>query len=49
MLDKGVKRFVEVGPNRVLCGLNRRNAKGFECVSIGEPEDLAALIARAAD
>ena len=49
MLDKGVKRFVEVGPNRVLCGLNRRNAKGFECVSIGEPEDLAGLIARAAD
>jgi [acyl-carrier-protein] S-malonyltransferase len=40
MVDGGVDRFVEVGPGSVLCGLNKRNARGIPCVALGEPEDL---------
>jgi malonyl CoA-acyl carrier protein transacylase len=40
MVECGVDRFVEVGPGSVLCGLNRRNAKGIPCVALGEPGDL---------
>jgi len=43
MVASGVDRFLEVGPGKVLAGLNRRNAKGLPCASIGEPDDLAAL------
>lgn len=43
MVAAGVDRFVEVGPGKVLCGLNRRNAKGIPCASVGEPEDFATL------
>jgi [acyl-carrier-protein] S-malonyltransferase len=43
MLDSGVDRFVELGPGAVLCGLNRRNAKGFDCVSLGEPDAMEAF------
>jgi len=42
MLEAGVDRFVELGPGSVLCGLNKRNAKGFPCVSLGEPADIEA-------
>jgi [acyl-carrier-protein] S-malonyltransferase len=42
MVDRGVDRFVELGPGSVLCGLNRRNAKGLGCVSLGEPESMEA-------
>jgi len=40
MLEAGVDRFVELGPGSVLCGLNKRNAKGSPCVSLGEPADI---------
>jgi [acyl-carrier-protein] S-malonyltransferase len=43
MLAAGVDRFFELGPGAVLCGLNRRNAKGMPCTSLGTPSDLAAL------
>jgi [acyl-carrier-protein] S-malonyltransferase len=43
MLDGGVDRFLELGPGKVLAGLNRRNAKGVACASIGGPDDFAAL------
>lgn len=42
MVAAGVDRFVEVGPGSVLCGLNRRNAKGLACAALGEPDDLAS-------
>ncbi|MEQ9400020.1 MAG: ACP S-malonyltransferase [Longimicrobiales bacterium] len=45
MVDAGVDRFLELGPGSVLCGLNRRNAKGVPCTSLGEPADLEALSA----
>jgi len=43
MVDAGADRFLELGPGKVLCGLNRRNAKGVACSSVGSPEDFAAL------
>ena len=43
MLENGAGRFVEVGPGNVLTGLNRRNARGIESLSIGEPDQVIAL------
>jgi [acyl-carrier-protein] S-malonyltransferase len=43
MVSSGVDRFLELGPGRVLSGLNRRNAKGIPSVSVGEPEDLDGI------
>jgi len=43
MVGAGVDRFVEIGPGKVLSGLNRRNAKGLPCSNVGEPADLDAL------
>ncbi len=43
MLDRGVDRFIELGPGKVLSGLNRRNAKGVPSTSVGEPEDIEQL------
>lgn len=43
MLAAGADRFLEMGPGSVLCGLNKRNAKGAPCVSLGEPADIEAF------
>ena len=43
MVDAGADRFLELGPGKVLCGLNRRNARGVPCVALGAPEDFASL------
>jgi [acyl-carrier-protein] S-malonyltransferase len=43
MVGAGVDRFLELGAGKVLCTLNRRNAKDATCASIGEPGDLAAV------
>lgn len=43
MLEGGVDRFIELGPGKVLSGLNRRNAKGVPSTSIGEPEDIEGM------
>lgn len=43
MVESGADRFLELGPGNVLCGLNRRNARGTECASLGEPADLDRL------
>ncbi len=40
MVESGVDEFLELGPGSVLRGLNRRNAKGIPCSSLGEPDDL---------
>ena len=44
MVEAGADRFLELGPGSVLCGLNRRNAKGVPCRSIGDTEDLATSV-----
>jgi [acyl-carrier-protein] S-malonyltransferase len=47
MVAGGADRFLELGPGKVLCTLNRRNAKGAGCASVGEADDLATLEANA--
>jgi [acyl-carrier-protein] S-malonyltransferase len=39
MVAAGADRFVELGPGGVLCGLNKRNAKGTTCTAVGTPAD----------
>jgi [acyl-carrier-protein] S-malonyltransferase len=48
MLDGGVDRFLELGPGKVLNGLNRRNAKGVPTANVGEPEDIQQIDGRTA-
>jgi [acyl-carrier-protein] S-malonyltransferase len=43
MVESGVERFFELGPGSVLCGLNKRNARGIPCVSLGKPADFDVL------
>lgn len=43
MVEAGVDHFFEVGPGNVLCGLNRRNARGVPCDAVGTPADLEKL------
>ena len=43
MVEMGVERFFELGPGSVLCGLNKRNARGFPCQSLGVPADFDRL------
>lgn len=42
MLRAGADRFAELGPGGVLCGLNKRNAKGAPCVSVPGPAEIEA-------
>lgn len=43
MVAAGAGRFLELGPGTVLCSLNRRNARGWPCTAVGEPDDFALL------
>lgn len=43
MVANGVDEFFELGPGSVLCGLNKRNARGLSCAALGAPDDLAQL------
>jgi len=43
MVEAGVDRFLELGPGTVLCGLNKRNARGLPCVSVGDLDGLRRL------
>jgi [acyl-carrier-protein] S-malonyltransferase len=44
MVDAGAVRFVELGAGSVLCGLNKRNARGVPCTSVGTPEDVERFV-----
>ena len=39
MVELGAERFLELGTGKVLCGLNKRNARGIPCSSLGTPSD----------
>ena len=41
--EGGVELFVEVGPGKVLSGLNRRITPGIKTLSLGQPAALGAL------
>lgn len=43
MLSAGADRFIEVGPGKVLSGLNKRNARGVATSRLGEPSDFESL------
>ena len=43
MVELGADRFFELGPGSVLCGLNKRNALGLSCASLGRPSDFDVL------
>ena len=43
MVAAGTDRFLELGPGNVLFGLNKRNARGASCASVGSPADVAQL------
>jgi [acyl-carrier-protein] S-malonyltransferase len=44
LLDDGVEQCIELGPGNVLTGLMRRIRKGANCLSAGDPEDLAKAL-----
>lgn len=43
MREMGVGHFAELGPGKVLAGLNRRNARGVPTVSLGTPESIESM------
>jgi [acyl-carrier-protein] S-malonyltransferase len=43
MVGLGTEGFFELGAGSVLCGLNKRNAKGVPCRSLGKPSDFENL------
>ena len=47
MLEMGATRFAELGPGKVLTGLNRRNARGVATLPLGSQAAVAALEATA--
>ncbi|MDD9900407.1 MAG: ACP S-malonyltransferase [Alphaproteobacteria bacterium] len=44
MHSKGVTQFIELGAGKVLSGLNKRIAKGTDCLSIGTPDSIDAFL-----
>lgn len=43
LADAGVERVIEVGPGKVLTGLNKRISKGLTYLSVNTPESVEAL------
>ncbi len=43
LLSMGASRFAELGPGKVLAGLNRRNARGMTTLALGTPESIESM------
>ena len=43
LLSMGATRFAELGPGKVLAGLNRRNARGIPTLALGTPESIESM------
>lgn len=43
LLSLGATRFAELGPGKVLTGLNRRNARGISTLALGTPEAIDSM------
>lgn len=44
MVEGGATGFLELGAGSVLCGLNRRNARGMPCSSVGTPGEVESFL-----
>jgi len=44
MVEQGITEFIEIGPKKVLTGLNRRIDKTVSTQSIGTPVDIEAIV-----
>lgn len=49
MVQAGVEAFFELGPGKVLCGLNRRIVRDVPCRSVGKPDEVTTEVGSAAD
>ena len=43
MVDNGVKKFIEIGPGKVLTGLIKRINKNVESISINNEDDIKKI------
>jgi [acyl-carrier-protein] S-malonyltransferase len=43
MVNLGVKRYIEIGPGKVLSGLVKRMAKGSTIQNVQNPADISVL------
>jgi [acyl-carrier-protein] S-malonyltransferase len=48
LIAKGVERFVEVGPGKVLCGLMRQIDRSKACASVGDEGSLQKMLEQSA-
>jgi [acyl-carrier-protein] S-malonyltransferase len=44
LIAKGVERFVEVGPGKVLCGLMRQIDRSKTCLNVSDDASLAKTL-----
>ena len=44
LIAKGVERFVEVGPGKVLCGLMRQIDRSKACANVGDEASLQKML-----
>ncbi len=44
MVTDGYRQFYELGPSRVLCGLNKRITREAKCTPLGKAEELKELV-----
>jgi [acyl-carrier-protein] S-malonyltransferase len=45
LIDEGVRRFVEIGPGKVLSGLIRQINRDCQTLNVEDPESLDATLA----